>query len=43
MKDNIVRSYYTIPVRYEGFVHFIHILERTTAKTDDVCMIKMSI
>ena len=43
VKDNIIHSYYMIPVRYKGFVHLIHILERTTAKIDDVSMVEVSV
>ena len=34
---------YPVPIRYQRFVHLLHILERSVAELDDVRMVEMGI
>lgn len=43
MEDYIIRAYYTIPVRDNGFVHLIDSLERTIAILQYVGMVEMGV
>lgn len=43
MEDYIIRAYYTIPVRDDGFVHLIDSLERAIAILQYVGMVEMGV
>ena len=34
---------YPVPIRYQRFIHLLHILERSVAELDDVRMVKMRV
>ena len=43
MKYGIVRSHHAIPIHYHRLIHPLHVLERSVAELDDVCMVEMRV